>query len=34
VLICAYTQGGAPRAEDHDELFAGIGKLVGQRLKA
>jgi beta-lactamase class A len=34
VLICAYTQGGAPRPEDHDALFAGIGKLVGEKLKA
>lgn len=34
VLICAYTQGGSPRAEDHDALFAGLGKLVGERLKA
>jgi beta-lactamase class A len=34
VLICAYTQGGAPRAEDHEALFAGIGKLVGDTLAA
>ncbi len=34
VLICAYTQGGAPRAEDHDALFTEIGKLVGDKLKA
>jgi beta-lactamase class A len=34
VLICTYTQGGSPRAEDHDALFAGIGKLVGEKLKA
>jgi beta-lactamase class A len=34
VLICAYTQGGAPRADDHDALFAGIGRLVGEKLKA
>lgn len=34
VLICAYTQGGSPRADDHDALFAGIGKLVGERLRA
>ena len=34
VLVCAYTQGGSPRAEDHDALFAGIGKLVGEALKA
>lgn len=30
VLICCYTQGGTPRPEDHDELFAGIGRLVGK----
>jgi beta-lactamase class A len=34
VLICAYTQGGSPRGDDHDDLFAGIGKLVGAKLKA
>jgi beta-lactamase class A len=34
VLICAYTQGGAPKPEDHDALFAGIGRLVGEKLKA
>jgi len=34
LLICAYTQGGSPRADDHDALFAGIGKLVGQKLRA
>ena len=34
VLICAYTQGGAPKPDDHDALFAGIGKLVGEKLKA
>jgi beta-lactamase class A len=34
VLICAYAQGGAPRPEDLDALFAGIGKLVGEKLKA
>jgi beta-lactamase class A len=34
VMICAYTQGGSPRPEDHDALFTGIGKLVGQKLKA
>lgn len=34
VLICAYTQGGAPKPEDHEALFAGIGKLVGEKLKA
>jgi beta-lactamase class A len=34
VLVCAYTQGGSPRSEDLDALFAGIGKLVGEKLKA
>jgi beta-lactamase class A len=34
LLICAYTQGGAPKADDHDALFAGIGRLVGQALRA
>jgi beta-lactamase class A len=34
VLVCAYTQGGSPKAEDHNALFAGIGKLVGEKLKA
>lgn len=34
VLICVYTQGGAPRPEDHEALFAGIGRVVGQVLKA
>jgi beta-lactamase class A len=34
LLICAYTQGGAPKPEDHDALFAAIGRLVVERLKA
>jgi beta-lactamase class A len=34
VLVVAYTQGGSPRAEDHDLLFARLGKLVGDQLKA
>jgi beta-lactamase class A len=34
LLICAYAQGGSPRAEDHEALFTGIGKLVGEKLKA
>ena len=34
LLIVAYTQGGTPRPEDHDELFAGIGKVVGKSLSA
>jgi beta-lactamase class A len=34
VLVVAYTQGGSPKPQDHDELFAGIGRLVGEKLKA
>ena len=34
VLICTYTQGGSPRPDDHDALFAGIGRVVGEKLKA
>jgi beta-lactamase class A len=34
VLVCVYTQGGSPRPDDHDDLFAALGKLVGERLKA
>jgi beta-lactamase class A len=34
VLICAYTQGGAPKPDDLDALFAGIGKVVGRLFKA
>lgn len=34
ILICAYTQGGTARPEDHDSLFAGIGRLVGEKLRA
>jgi beta-lactamase class A len=30
VLICVYTQGGSPTPADHEELFAGIGRVVGQ----
>jgi beta-lactamase class A len=34
VLIVAYTQGGTPRPDDHEDLFAGIGRLVGKTLSA
>jgi beta-lactamase class A len=34
VLICAYTQGGSPTPADHDELFAGIGRTVGQLFRS
>ncbi|MEI9890553.1 MAG: class A beta-lactamase [Caulobacteraceae bacterium] len=34
VLVCVYTQGGSPAPADHDELFAGIGRTVGQLFKA
>jgi beta-lactamase class A len=34
VLICVYTQGGAPTPEALTEAFTGIGRLVGQRLHA
>lgn len=34
LLICAYTQGGSPKPDDHDALFAAIGRVVGERLKA
>jgi len=34
ILICAYTQGGSPKPEEHDALFAGIGRLVGETLRA
>src|SRR5579859_2420530 len=32
VLICAYTQGGSPTPAQIDAAFAGIGRLVAQRL--
>ena len=32
VLICAYTQGGAPSAATLDAVFAEIGRMAGQRL--
>jgi beta-lactamase class A len=34
VVICCYTQGGSPRPEDLDALFAGIGRVVGETLRA
>ena len=34
VLIAAYTQGGAPKPADLDEVFAEIGRLAGRRLGA
>jgi beta-lactamase class A len=33
ILICCYTQGGSPKADDHDALFAGVGRLVAETLK-
>jgi beta-lactamase class A len=32
IVICAYTQGGSPNAQQFQTVFAEIGKLVGQRL--
>jgi beta-lactamase class A len=32
VVICAYTQGGAPTSGQFEAVFAGIGRLVGERL--
>ena len=32
VLVCAYTQGGAPTAARIEALFAEVGRLAGQRL--
>jgi beta-lactamase class A len=32
VLICAYTQGGAPTAPQLETVFTEIGRMVGQRL--
>jgi beta-lactamase class A len=34
VLVCVYTQGGSPSPSDHEELFAGIGRAVGQFARA
>jgi beta-lactamase class A len=34
VLICCYTQGGTPKPEEHDALFAGIGRMVAETLRA
>ena len=32
VLICAYTQGGSPTAAQLEAVFAGIGRIAGQRM--
>ena len=32
VVICAYTQGGFPTAEQTEAVFAGIGRMVGHQL--
>lgn len=32
VVICAYTQGGAPTTAQTEAVFAGIGRAVGERL--
>ena len=32
VLICAYTQGGKPTAQQFEAVFAEIGRMVGQQL--
>lgn len=32
VLICAYTQGGTPSAEQLQAVFSAVGRMVGQRL--
>ena len=34
VLICAYTQGGAPTPGQVEAVFAGIGRFVGMHLAA
>lgn len=34
ILIAAYTQGGAPAPGDLDQVFADIGRLASERLKA
>jgi beta-lactamase class A len=34
MLICAYTQGGAPTPLQVEAVFAGIGRLVGMRFSA
>ena len=31
ILICAYTQGGAPTPNQVETVFAAIGRFVGQR---
>jgi beta-lactamase class A len=32
VLICAYTRGGTPTAAQLETVFAGVGRMAGQRL--
>jgi beta-lactamase class A len=32
VLICAYTQGGSPNANQLETVFADIGRIVGEQL--
>jgi beta-lactamase class A len=34
VLICAYTQGGAPTPRQVEAVFAGIGRFVGMLLSS
>lgn len=34
VLMAVYTQGGSPRPDDLNEVFAAAGRMVGERLKA
>ena len=34
VLICAYTRGGTPTAEQVEAVFAGIGRFVGMHLSS
>jgi beta-lactamase class A len=32
VVICAYTQGGAPKPDQFTAVFTKIGKMVGSKL--
>lgn len=32
IVICVYTRGGSPSAQQFDDVFAGIGRFVGERL--
>ena len=32
VLVCAYTQGGSPTAQQFESVFAEIGRMAGQQL--